>query len=101
MEKEISIICRVLLSDASLPLSVENASDEILVEKCKKISEEYQAKAMICRDEENYGVANVYNGGSDFEVISENCFLVICENGKLITAEHSDCWNEKVSAFLK
>lgn len=101
MEKEISIICRVLLSDASLPLSVENASDEILVEKCKKISEEYQAKAMICRDEENYGVANVYNGGSDFEVISENCFLVICENGKLNTAEHSDCWNEKVSAFLK
>ena len=75
MEKEISIICRVLLSDASLPLSVENASDEILVEKCKKISEEYQAKAMICRDEENYGVANVYNGARILKSFTKIFFL--------------------------
>lgn len=29
----------------------------------------------IYRDREVYGVANVYHGGSDFEVVEEDCFL--------------------------
>lgn len=50
----------------------------------------------IYRDREVYGVANVYHGGSDFEVVEEDCFFVLCEKGKILVSEHTDGWNKKI-----
>ena len=36
----------------------------------------------IYRDREVYGVANVYHGGSDFEVVEEDCFFCPLRKGK-------------------
>lgn len=101
LQEEVHIICRIHSGDSVKSLTIDNASDEILVEKCRTLSLSQNAKVMICRDREIFGVSNVYNGGSDFGVVEEDCFLVICENGKLLLSEHSDSWNCKANIFLK
>lgn len=82
-------------------LAIDNAPDEILVEKCRELSRMHQCKSMICRDQEFFGVSHVYNGGSDFGVIEEDCFLVVCEKGTVLLAEHTDGWNGKADFFLR
>ncbi|PBC69485.1 MULTISPECIES: hypothetical protein [Fibrobacter] len=101
LQEEVHIICRILSGDSVTSLAIDNAPDEILVEKCRELSRMHQCKSMICRDQEFFGVSHVYNGGSDFGVVEEDCFLVICENGKLLLSEHSDSWNCKANIFLK
>ncbi len=99
MQEEVSVICRIL-KNPPVSISVEDASDEILKRKALELSAEFRCKVVLCRDRENFGVANVYNGGSDFEVVEEDCFLVLCEKGKLLLSEHTDGWNEKIKQLL-
>ncbi len=99
MQEEVSIICRILKTPP-VSVSVEDAPDEVLEEKALKLSAEFRCKVILYRDREIYGVANVYNGGFDFEVVEEDCFFILCEKGKLLSSEHTDGWNEKIEQFL-
>lgn len=99
MQEEVSIICRILKT-SPISISVEDAPDEVLKKKTLELSAEFRCKVILYRDREIYGVSNVYNGGSDFEVVEEDCFLVLCEKGKLLISEHTDGWNEKIEQFL-
>ena len=51
-------------------------------------------------DREEYGNENVFNGGSDYSVVNEICFLSVCENGKEKVRERTDHWNERISEVL-
>lgn len=99
MQKEVCVVCRILKTPP-VSVSVEDAPDEVLEEKALELSAEFRCQVILYRDREKYGVANVYNGGSDFEVVEEDCFLVLCEKGKLLVSEHTDGWNEKIEQFL-
>lgn len=99
MQKEVCVVCRILKTPP-ISVSVEDAPDEVLEEKALELSAEFCSQVILYRDKEKYGVANVYNGGSDFEVVEEDCFFVLCERGKLLVSEHTDGWNEKIEQFL-
>ena len=48
---------------------------------CKFLSEKYACKVSMRKGYEVYGNANVFNGGSDYEVIEEKWFNVEFDNG--------------------
>ena len=48
---------------------------------CKQLSEKYACKVAMRKGYEVYGNANVFNGGSDYEVIEEKWFTVEFNNG--------------------
>ena len=51
-------------------------------------------------DREEYGNENVFNGGSDYTVVNEVCWLCVCESGKEKARERTDHWNEKIEKIL-
>lgn len=77
-----------------------NVPEVILADFCKTISREFEATVYLWKDIEDYGNANVFNGGSDYEVINEICFLSICKNGEVLCEERSNHWNEKIDEVL-
>lgn len=106
LSQEINTIGRILKACDGKPflpiqLPQGNPGDAALTELCQKLSLENKCKAFICRDAETYGNANVYNGGSDFEVVEEDCFLVVCDCGRIELSEHTDHWNELASELMK
>lgn len=48
---------------------------------CKLLSEKFACKVSMRKGYEVYGNANVFNGGSDYEVIEEKWFTVEFNNG--------------------
>ena len=44
-------------------------TEDVLAAYCKAESEKFQCKVYLWKDREEYGNANVFNGGSDYEVI--------------------------------
>lgn len=72
---------------------------------CLNLSLIFSCSIMLCKDHEVYGVANVFNGGSDYEVVDENCYLWIYEKGSETYFEKTKYWNEKFASaeqeFLK
>ena len=48
---------------------------------CKLLSEKFACKVSMRKGYEVYGNANVFNGGSDYEVIEEKWFTVEFDNG--------------------
>lgn len=91
-------------------VSIENCLPETISESavesiCKKLSEKFECLVYMVRDQEFYGVANVYNGGSDYEVVNEKCFLCAYDCGEEKIQERTTCWNEKArsmeQAFLE
>lgn len=78
----------------------KNVSTNEISELCKELSKAYACKVFMYKDHEVYGNANVYNGGSDYEVVNEECFLSVCENGVEIFSKTTDCWND-ISAEIE
>lgn len=76
-----------------------------LEQACLNLSLILGCKVCICKDHEVYGVANVFNGGSDYEVVDEDCFVWIYERGACLLNEHTKFWNDKITnleqQFLK
>ncbi|SIO40253.1 hypothetical protein [Fibrobacter sp. UWB11] len=58
-----------------------NISEKDVSDVCKFLSEKYACKVSMRKGYEVYGNANVFNGGSDYEVIEEKWFKVQFENG--------------------
>ena len=116
MEVEFNIAGRILAKDGTRivslaeilasPLVVNGAAgaatcaadltEDMLAAYCKAESEKYQCKVYLWKDREEYGNANVFNGGSDYEVVNEVCFLCVYESGREILRETTNCWNEKI-----
>ena len=112
MEIEYNIAGRILKDGETRAISlteilssagVANAADlsqESLAAYCKSVSEQNACKVYVWNDREEYGNANVFNGGSDYEVVNEVCFLVVCDCGKEMVRETTDHWNEKIDAVI-
>lgn len=78
----------------------EHVSENILVAYCKQLSLQFQCKVCLWKTKEEYGNLNVFNGGSDFDVINEECFLCIYENGIEILQEKTPYWNNRIDKVL-
>ena len=78
----------------------ERVSENILVAYCRQLSLQFQCKVCLWKTKEEYGNLNVFNGGSDFDVINEECFLCIYENGVEILQEKTPCWNNRIDKVL-
>ncbi len=75
-------------------------SEDSLAAYCKAVSAQNACKVYLWKDREEYGNANVFNGGSDYEVVNEVCFLCICDSGKEMVREATNHWNEKIDAVI-
>lgn len=76
--KEISLV----LKDKSLAPSI---SDDKIAELCSELSKIFGARVRMERLHEEYGLLNVFNGGSDYEVVTAERFACECENGREIS----------------
>ena len=74
--------------------------EDLLAAYCKSVSEQNSCKVYLWKDREEYGNANVFNGGSDYEVVNEICFLCIYDCGNEVARETTDHWNEKIDAVI-
>ena len=59
----------------------ENIPEAEVTAVCKLLSEKFTCKVSMRKGYEVYGNANVFNGGSDYEVIEEKWFTVEFDNG--------------------
>ena len=112
MDCEISIAGRIISREGTRTVSqqeilaaiglgaVSEASEEALAEFCRATSKKYGCEVYVWMDREEYGNENVFNGGSDYSVVNEICFLSVCENGKEKVRERTDHWNERISEVL-
>ena len=118
MEIEYNIAGRILAKDGTRvitlaeilasPVAVNEAAgataadltEDLLAAYCKSVSEQNSCKVYLWKDREEYGNANVFNGGSDYEVVNEICFLCIYDCGNEVARETTDHWNEKIDAVI-
>ena len=117
MEVEFNIAGRVLAKDGMRVITLAeilaspavagsggtcaaDLTEDVLAACCKAESEKYNCKVYLWKDREEYGNANVFNGGSDYEVVNEVCFLSVCDSGKEMVRETTDHWNEKIDAVI-
>ena len=77
-----------------------NLSEDALVAYCLSISAQFSCPVYVWKDREEYGNANVFNGGSDYEVVNEVCFLSVCDSGREVLCERTNCWNDKIDKVL-
>ena len=90
----------VVNGTASAATCAADLSEDMLAAYCKAVSTQNACKVYLWKDREEYGNANVFNGGSDYEVVNEVCFLSVCDSGKEMVRETTDHWNEKIDAVI-
>ena len=116
MEVEFNIAGRILAKDGMRKISqsdilaspvaagaanvAADLTEEMLAAYSKAESEKSGCMVYLWKDREEYGNANVFNGGSDYEVVNEVCFLCVYESGREILRETTNCWNEKIDAVI-
>ena len=86
---------------AGAATNAADLTEDLLAACCKAESEKYNCKVYLWKDREEYGNANVFNGGSDYEVVNEVCFLCVYECGREVLRECTNCWNEKIDAVIE
>ena len=94
------ILASVGAAGGATAVNAANLTEDMLAAYCKSISAQNTCKVYIWKDREEYGNANVFNGGSDYEVVNEVCFLCVCDCGKEMVRETTDHWNEKIDEVL-
>ena len=115
MEVEFNIAGRILAKDGTRVITLAEVfaspvaagagtaadlTEDILSAYCKSVSAQNACKVYLWKDREEYGNANVFNGGSDYEVVNEVCFLCVCDCGKETVRERTDRWNSKIEEVL-
>lgn len=112
MSKECYIAGRIFLSHETKSIALSRVlefaqvadefevSFEILASYCKKLSLKFQCKVCLWKIVEEYGNLNVFNGGSDYEIVNEDCFLCIYENGLEVLLERTPYWNKKIEKII-
>ena len=74
----------IALKDKSLAMSI---SDDELVGLCNELSKKFKVRVRMEKLHEEYGLLNVFNGGSDYEVVSADGFACEYECGKELRCE--------------
>jgi hypothetical protein len=64
---------------------VASLSDEDVMVVCREFSLKFQSRVRLCKLHEEYGLLNVFNGGSDYEVVASDCFTCEYDNGTLVS----------------
>lgn len=116
MEVEFNIAGRILAKDGTRIISLAeilaspeadpgatcaaDLSEDALADYCKAVSAQNACKVYLWKDREEYGNANVFNGGSDYEVVNEVCFLCVYDCGKEMVRETTNHWNEKIDEVI-
>ena len=115
MEVEFNIAGRILAKDGTRVITLAeilaspaavgagtaaDLTEDALSAYCKSVSAQNACKVYLWKDREEYGNANVFNGGSDYEVVNEVCFLCIYDCGNEVVRETTDHWNEKIDAVI-
>ena len=116
MEVEFNIAGRILAKDSTRIISLAeilassaagfgvtcaaDLSEDALAAYCKAVSAQNACKVYLWKDREEYGNANVFNGGSDYEVVNEICFLCIYDCGNEVVRETTNHWNERIDAVI-
>ena len=116
MEVEFNIAGRILAKDSTRIISLAeilassaagfgvtcaaDLSEDALAAYCKSVSAQNACKVYVWKDREEYGNANVFNGGSDYEVVNEICFLCIYDCGNEVVRETTNHWNERIDAVI-
>ena len=116
MEVEYNIAGRILAKDGTRVISLAeilassaagfgvtcaaDLSEDALAAYCKSVSAQNACKVYVWKDREEYGNANVFNGGSDYEVVNEICFLCIYDCGNEVVRETTNHWNERIDAVI-
>ncbi|MBR2308361.1 MAG: hypothetical protein IKA48_14395 [Fibrobacter sp.] len=90
----------ILASPVAADLTAADLTEDALAAYCKALSVQNSCKVYVWKDREEYGNANVFNGGSDYEVVNEICFLCIYDCGNEVARETTDHWNEKIDAVI-
>ena len=67
------------------PRIAERFSETDIRTLCCRLSQEFSARVRMERLHEEYGLLNVFNGGSDYEVVTAERFACECENGREIS----------------
>lgn len=88
------------VANVAADLTAADLTEDALAAYCKALSAQNACKVYLWKDREEYGNANVFNGGSDYEVVNEVCFLCVYESGREILRETTNCWNEKIDAVI-
>lgn len=70
---------------------VADLSDEEVASICRELSLEFACRVRLSKLHEEYGLLNVFNGGSDYEVVASDQFTCECECGVLIVRETVKC----------
>ena len=116
MEVEYNIAGRILAKDGTRVITLAeiiaspaagsgatcaaDLSEDALADYCKAVSAQNACKVYLWKDREEYGNANVFNGGSDYEVVNEICFLCIYDCGNEVVRETTNHWNERIDAVI-
>ena len=116
MEVEFNIAGRILAKDGPRIISLAeiiaspaagsgatcaaDLSGDTLADYCKAVSAQNACKVYLWKDREEYGNANVFNGGSDYEVVNEVCFLCVYDCGKEMVRETTNHWNENIDEVI-
>lgn len=93
-------LAEILASPVAADLTAADLTEDALAAYCKALSVQNSCKVYVWKDREEYGNANVFNGGSDYEVVNEVCFLCIYDCGNEVARETTDHWNEKIDAVI-
>ena len=111
MEVEFNIAGRILAKDGTRVITLAeilvspvaagagtaaDLTEDALSSYCKSVSAQNSCKVYLWKDREEYGNANVFNGGSDYEVVNEVCFLCVYDCGNEVARETTNCWNKKI-----
>ncbi len=73
---------QITLKDKSMAMSI---SDDKIAACCAELSRKFVCRVRMEKLHEEYGNANVFNGGSDYEVVCADRFVCECLNGKEIS----------------
>lgn len=88
------------VANVAADLTAADLTEDALAAYCKALSAQNSCKVYVWKDREEYGNANVFNGGSDYEVVNEVCFLCIYDCGNEVARETTDHWNDKIDAVI-
>ena len=75
---------QITLKDKSMAMSI---SDDKIVACCTELSRKFVCRVCMEKLHEEYGNANVCNGGSDYEVVCADRFVCESLNGKEVSRE--------------
>ena len=73
---------QISLRDKSMAVSI---SDDKISNCCANLSRRFACRVRMEKLHEEYGNANVFNGGSDYEVVCADRFACECLNGKEVS----------------